>query len=444
MRRFFKDLYITGRFFQTATVLIVLMVAGAVWSIVFNMAAILFAVLVVMLILDIYLLHGTNGRLVGRRACAEMFSNGADNHVKLFIENRYETKLSIRVVEEAPAQFQKRNLEFVFDASAHEEKIIDYVLKPTERGEYQFGFINAFAFTVFGLSSRRFCLEGGQVVKVYPSIIEMKKAELMLFSKSHLAQGIKKVSRAGQNTEFEEIKEYNSGDDFRKINWKATARKNDLMVNVYQEEKSRPVYSVINKGRTMFMPFGGLSLFDHAVNTSLALSNIILKRSDKAGLITFEKNVSTFLKADSKATQLQNILEFLYKEKSNFLEPSYYDLYSTIRNKLSQRSLLIVYTNFESYSSLEHQLPILQKLNRSHVVLIVFFENTELRKLIDQEAQTLQDIYHLSIAQKFDLEKKTIRKELLRHGIQSVLTRPENLTVDTINKYLEIKARGLL
>ncbi len=271
-----------------------------------------------------------------------------------------------------------RNLNFHFAIGSGKDKIIDYSLMPTERGAYRFGSINAFAYSKLGLSSRRFRLAGDQLVKVYPSIAEMKKADLMLFSKSHLMQGIKKVRRAGQHTEFEEIKEYSAGNDFRRINWKATARKNDLTINVYQEEKSRPIYSIINKGRTMYMPFNGLSLFDHSVNTSLALSNVILKKSDKAGLITFEKTVTTFLKANSKMTQLKNILDILYKEKTNYQEPNYYDLYSSIRNNLSHRSLLILYTNFESYSSLEHQLPIYKKLNKSHLLLIVFFENSEM------------------------------------------------------------------
>lgn len=444
MRSFFNSLFITTRFFQIAGALVVLMILGFVWTGVFSVAIVSFSVLVILLLFEIFLLYNNESSLKGRRVCSEMFSNGSENSVRIYIENHYNISLNVSILEEAPEQFQMRNLNFQFSSLVGENKVIDYNLTPTERGEYKFGSINAFAHAKLGLVSRRFKLAGGQVVKVYPSITEMKKADLMLFSKSHLMQGIKKVRRAGQNTEFEEIKEYSVGDEFRRINWKASARKNDLMVNVFQEEKSRPVYSVINKGRTMYMPFNGLSLFDHAVNTSLALTNVILKKSDKAGLITFEKNVNTFLKADSKMTQLKNILEFLYKEKTNYQEPNYYDLYSVIRRNLSHRSLLMIYTNFESYSSLEHQLPVFKKLNKSHVVLIVFFENTELRQLIDKEADSLQDIYHLSVAQKFEMEKRIIQRELLKHGIQSVLTKPESLTVDTINKYLEIKSRGLL
>ncbi len=441
---FFRTLYITRRFFQVAAVLVVFMALGFVWPVLFTLASLLLISLCVLLVLDVLLLYAGGGYVVGRRVCSELFSNGAENTVRLFIESRYNFKTRILILEEAPEQFQMRRLQFNSDYEPVSRQTITYTLNPTERGEYVFGYVNAYVRSVLALVSRRFMLEGGQKVKVYPSIQEMKKADLMLFSKSNLMQGIKKVRRPGQNTEFEEIKDYNPGDDFRRINWRATARKNELMVNVYQEEKSRPVYAVINKGRTMYMPFNGLSLFDHAVNTSLALTNIILKRSDKAGLITFEKTVDTFLKADARKTQLKQTLEFLYKEKTTFAEPNYYELYTSIRRNLSHRSLLIVYTHFESYSSLEHQLPIFQKINKSHVLLIVFFENTALRKLMDKPADTVQEIYHQSIAQKFDMEKRTIQKELFRHGIQSVLTRPENLTVDTINKYLEIKARGLL
>jgi uncharacterized protein (DUF58 family) len=253
--------------------------------------------------------------------------------------------------------------------------------------------------------------------------------------------GVKKVRKLGHSMEFEQIKEYVRGDDYRTINWKATARKQDLMVNNYTDERSQQIYCLINKGRVMKMPFNGLTLLDYAINATLVLSNVALVRQDKAGLITFEKNLDTFLQADKKPTQMNQVLETLYRQKTDFLEADYEKLFSIIRNRITNRSLLVLFTNFESMESLQRELPALKKMAKYHLLLVIFFENTELKTLLDTKASKLEDIYIKTIAEKFIFEKKLMVKELHKHGIPSILTTPEGLTVNTVNKYLELKTR---
>jgi uncharacterized protein (DUF58 family) len=241
--------------------------------------------------------------------------------------------------------------------------------------------------------------------------------------------------------EFEQIKEYVPGDDFRTINWKATARKGDMMVNHYTDEKSQQIYCIINKGRMMKMPFKQLSLLDYAINASLVLSNVALLKQDKAGIITFSEEIGNVLPADRKATQMNAVLEVLYNQKTRYLESDFEKLYLQIRKTISQRSLLVLFTNFESMSALQRELPYLRKIARYHLLLVVFFENTEIKELITQEAADVQAVYIKTIAEKFTQEKRMIVKELQQYGILSILTAPENVTANTINKYLELKNR---
>ncbi|RYF93630.1 MAG: DUF58 domain-containing protein, partial [Chitinophagaceae bacterium] len=237
------------------------------------------------------------------------------------------------------------------------------------------------------------------------------------------------------------IKEYVRGDDFRTINWKATARKDALMVNNYTDERSQQIYCIINKGRVMKMPFGGMTLLDYAINASLVLANVALVKQDKAGLITFNHQLDTFIQADKKTTQMNLLLETLYRQTTQFLESDFEKLFSVIRNRVTNRSLLIMFTNFESVESLQRELPALKRIARYHLLLVVFFENTELKTLKERKASTLEDIYIKTIAEKFSFEKKLMVKELHKNGILSILTTPENLTVNTVNKYLELKTR---
>jgi uncharacterized protein (DUF58 family) len=312
------------------------------------------------------------------------------------------------------------------------------------RGEYMFGALNIYATGIIGLVSRRFVYDEKKIVPVYPSYLQMRKYELLAISNRLNEYGIKKLRKIGQSIEFEQIKNYVAGDDFRTINWKASSRRNELMVNHYSDEKSQQVYSIIDKGRLMKMPFEGLSLLDYAINTSLVISNIAIKKDDKAGLITFNKNVESFVKADKKSIQMYKIQEALYNQKTTFQESDFEKMSINVRNRLSQRSLLIVYTNFESVLSMRRQQDYLASLTKNHVVVVVFFENTEVKKIYESESKTLEDVYIRTIADKFVLEKKQIVKELKQRGIYSILTSPKNLTVNTINKYLEFKSKGII
>jgi uncharacterized protein (DUF58 family) len=216
------------------------------------------------------------------------------------------------------------------------------------------------------------------------------------------------------------------------------------MVNHYQDERSQQVYSLIDKGRVMQMPFNGMSLLDYAINASLVISNIAVRKSDKAGLITFQDKIGTMLPASKRNRQMMQIMEVLYNQKTAYRESDFSVLYTHIRRKVTQRSLLLLFTNFESIYGLHRQLPYIKRLSHQHLIVVIFFENTEVAKLIDQHATNLKEVYYKAVAEKFSYEKKLIVKELAKHGIQALLTTPEKLTVDTINKYLELKARGMI
>jgi uncharacterized protein (DUF58 family) len=244
--------------------------------------------------------------------------------------------------------------------------------------------------------------------------------------------------------EFEQIKEYVQGDDIRNINWKATAKKSQLMVNQYQDEKSQPIYSIIDKGRVMKMPFEALSLLDYAINATLVISNIAIKKQDKAGMFSFSNGVENRVVAERRSSQMNLILETLYNLQTNFVESDFSRLYIDIKRHITHRSLLLLYTNFETLDSLHRQLPYLLAISKQHLLVVIFFENTELTEFADKKAETVHQIFQQTIAEKFIYEKKLIVNELNRYGIQTILTKPQDLTLKTINKYLEIKARGLL
>jgi uncharacterized protein (DUF58 family) len=288
---------------------------------------------------------------------------------------------------------------------------------------------------------RRYIFEADKTIKVYPSYMQMRRYQLLAVSNRLQEVGVKRIRKLGHSMEFEQIKEYVRGDDYRTINWKATARKGALMMNNYTDERSQQIYCIINKGRVMKMPFGGMTLMDYAINASLVLSNVALVKQDKAGLITFSQNLDAFVLADKKTTQINLLLETLYRQQTLFLESDFEKLFSVIRNRVTNRSLLVLFTNFESLESLQREMTALKKMAQYHLLLVVFFENSELKSLTESKAAKMEDIYIKTIAEKFAFEKRLMVKELHKNGILSILTTPENLTVNTVNKYLELKTR---
>lgn len=407
----------------------------------FRIGGLILLLLGISILIDVILIYSKGQGIKVERMVADRFSIGDPNKVVIHLINQYGFPVKTSIIDELPVQFQERKWIRRAMIGRHEEYNLEYTLTPTTRGEYIFNDINVFAHAPLQLVKRRFVFPAMQVVKVYPSYVQMRRYQLLAVSNRLQEAGVKKIRRLGHSMEFEQIKEYVRGDDYRTINWKATARKEGLMVNNYTDERSQQIYCLINKGRVMKMPFNGLSLLDYAINASLVLSNVALVKQDKAGIITFEKNLDTFLMADKKPTQMNLVLETLYKQKTDFLESDFEKLFSVIRNRVTNRSLLILFTNFESLESLQREMPALKKIAHYHLLLVVFFENTELKSLVDREAVSLEDIYIKTIAEKFAYEKRLMVKELHKNGIPSILTTPENLTVNSVNKYLELKTR---
>lgn len=440
-RKYIGNLYVNRRFYIALGICAALFIASFGLPLLLVIPKVLCYVLLALLLADYVFLFFVGEEPAAERLVADRLSNGDENKVILQVTSNMPFETSMEIIDELPFQFQQRDWWMEHSFKPGQQKNISYSLRPTQRGEYRFGNIILYVKSKLGLLMRRYDIEAEQVVPVYPSFMQLRKYELLSKTTVQPEQGNKRMRKIGHSMEFEQIKEYVRGDDIRTINWKATARKGSLMVNNYTDEKSQQVYCIIDKGRLMKMPFGNLSLLDYAINSTLVLSNVCLQKQDRIGLITFANKMGNLLAADRKPIQREYILQLLYNQKTSFLESDFEQLYLQVRNKVKQRSLLILFTNFESLSGLKRQLPYLRSIASHHLLMVVFFENTELRKLSAAPAADIEQVYVKTIAEKFAFEKRLIVKELMKHGILSILTAPENLTVNMVNKYLELKAR---
>jgi uncharacterized protein (DUF58 family) len=439
-----KNIFLATRFYLAFAAVIVVLAMSFAMSWLFPIGQTLLVLLFVLLMGDIFLLFDKKNKFEAQRLLPKVLSLSDQNKITIQIKNNALRDYDFSLIDEIPFQFQKRDFLLSASIKADETQLLHYELRPTARGEYVFGDIHLFIHSFIGFIERRITIPAVETVPVFPSVIQMKQYSFFAAENIMQQKGIKKLRKIGHSYEFEQVKDYVIGDDYRAINWKASSRKGDLMINQYTDERSQQIYCIIDKSRTMRMPFNNLTLMDYAINTTLTLSNIALQKQDKAGLISFSDKIGSVLKADSQTNQLHKIMYALYKEEERKTEANYEILYQISQKIIKGRSLVMLFTNFESQYAMENVLPTLRQINRSHLLIVVFFENTEIANFAAEAPTSVEGIYHQTMAKKHIQDKQQMANILKQYGIQTILTKPEDLSINTINKYLEMKARGLI
>ena len=440
---FFSSFFFTPQFFSSVVAVILLFIFGFSFPVLFLIAKLILFLLIATIIADAILLYSSIKKLFADRKPARILGLGDESTVHLRIVYRGTIPIDAQVIDELPVQLQERNFKISTRLNPGVNKL-SYSIKPINRGVYAFGNLNLLLESPVHLIRRKIILPITQNIPVYPSIAQMHELELLAFSRISTQQGAKRYKRIGQSYEFEQIAPFVEGDDYRNINWKATGKTRELMVNQYQEERSQNMYCIISKGRAMKMSFGNMSYLDYAINSSLAIANVALKKYDRVGLITFSDKIGTALRAENRTGQIQKVLESLYHEKERDMEPSFELLYRSIQRIIKSRSLLLLYANFENINMLNRALPILRKISKSHLLVMILFKDEELEMRAKTKSTSVTEIYQSTLATQHLSEKQEISLKLIRHGIQTVISTPRELSLDVINKYLELKSRGII
>lgn len=439
-----KSLYFSAKLYVGLLIIALLFGVSILWTPLFYIVALCATVLVAFVGYEYYYLRRITDDFAVTRNVDAILSLSDINEINYEIQNNSPSNVYAEFIDEFPFQLQIRDFRVGEVIASEDSHKFFYAIVPKTRGEYEFGRSYLFlSHPKIKLIKYRLIFDQSCTTKVYPSIVQMKKAAIKVFSKTASMMGVRKIRRRGENDEFEQLKKYVQGDNIKAINWKATSRIGKLVVNQFQDSRSQNVYCIIDKGRNMEMPFEGLSLLDHSINAVLALSNIVLRKYDKVGLITFDDKTHTFLKADNKKLQLERVTKYLYKEQTSFSESGFEHLYIKLRHELNNRSILFLFTNFESITDYYRHKDFLGLIAKRHLLVVIIFENSELINYTKETYQTKDGIYKDIIATSLVYEKEKIIKEMRHHGIQTILTEYKDLSMEVINKYLDIKSTRL-
>ena len=445
MKHFLKSFYLTKAAFAILGLCIGLFSFGLLNNIFFLLGKILFFMLWIFVIVEIFALYSKQNPLRTERKLPVRLSNGDTNFVSLKITNSFNFNLIATIIEDLPQQFQIRQWEKTTEVIKNAVTEFKYSVEPKVRGIYlwQNCYI-LYKIYPYSLVYRRVIFEFHQEVACFPSFEQFNKIPVKAIVSNFHESSQNSIRKIGQSLEFEQIKEYSSEDDYRHINWKASAKRGQLMLNQYQDERSQDIYCVLDLGRSMKMPFHQQTLLDYSINASLALSKAVITMQDKAGIVGLAHNKCEFLSAKKDFKQFGKINDMLYNLQTEFLEANYELLYKFVRVNIKQRSLLVIFTNFDSVNSLHRQMPYLKALAKYHLLLVVFFENTEVVNMVKEQATDLKDIYTKTIGQSILSQNRLIVKELHKFGIQSLLIQPEKLSLEVINKFVQIKKKQLI
>jgi len=437
-----KRVYLTSITFYLIGLAAVLFMFGLLYDISYRLGFGVLITVVILIIRDIFLLFIVGSPVEFTRRTPQKLSNGDPNPVGVEFSNPNSLKLRVKLIENLPYQLQTFDFERNYRLAPGETLKTAYAVAPHLRGEYTWGPAVLVTRPQFGgLLARKEEFDTGQSAPCYPSFMQF--AHLQLSTQGHESSP-NDIRKIGQSLEFEQIREYATGDDHRHINWKATARRGQLMLNRYRDERSQDIYCAIDMGRTMKMPFHHHTLLDYAINAAVALSKTIIATHDKAGILAFAHEKNEFLPPAKDWRQFGRINEFLYKLETGFLESDFEHLYKFVRAHIRRRSLIILFTNFDSENALKRNFRYIKDMARHHLLVVVFFEDSQARELVEAEATNIPAIYEKAVSFDKMHKSRLLARELRKAGIRTVLSPPEKLGVQVINEYLGIKKQQIL
>jgi uncharacterized protein (DUF58 family) len=380
-----------------------------------------------------------------KRTYEHRLSLGAENLIILQVENRSQAELEFIIKDEPPVSFAAGVGSLTGRIPAGAVARLKYTLNPPKRGDYSFGNINIRYRSRLGFFLRQFKVRGeNNQIRVYPNILELRKYQL-LARKGHLMEGGIKPSRViGLGTDFESVRDYQVDDEFRHINWGASARRGRLVSNRYEVDKSQNILLVLDAGRMMSGEVKHLSKLDHAINASLLLGYVGVNWGDKVGLAAFADGVKLYLPPGKGQPQLQKILTGLYNLQPEVVESDYQDACRYISFKNRKRSLVCIFTDLIDEEASKELITYVSALTRNHLVVCIAMLDSSLVSQARKMPATSQEVYEKGVAQAVLRNREKAISLLKNRGVVVISAPPEELAVSTINKYLEIKSLSKL
>ncbi|HUJ71957.1 MAG TPA: DUF58 domain-containing protein [Verrucomicrobiae bacterium] len=379
-----------------------------------------------------------------KRVCPRILSLGVREEVTLRIRNLSARTARLMVKDSPPLRFEQAGREAAVKLSPGTMAEHHYHVRPTFRGEFEFGDIFYRAQGALGLTGAQFRVSAPMQVKVYPNIKQLSQTELALAHASMLPGGLKPTRLLGEGTEFESLRDYVRDDDYRWIDWKATARRNRLTTREYETERNQRVVLAIDTGRLMGAKVGDFTKLDYVTNAAALLAQVALAKGDLVGVMLFANRIVAYLPPDKGREHLGQVVETLHRAQSVRLESDYALAFSYLARKSPRRTLMVCFTDLVDAEASRSLLNGMLYLMPRHLPLCVTISDSDLLAAQLQVPEEAAEAFRLVASVELWQDYRTAVRLLERHGALTVNVPAKTLTTATINRYLEVKKRGLL
>ncbi|MFN8412952.1 MAG: DUF58 domain-containing protein [Anaerolineales bacterium] len=389
-------------------------------------------------------LAGSIDRFEVERHHESKLSLGVQNPVTISVRNRSRRGTSFEVRDEAPEAFQIETRLLSGTVQALNRWTGVYHLQPLRRGDYVFGNITLRWKSPFGLVFRQGTVNATGSVKVYPNLLDVRMYDLLLRKNRLQELGLRTTRMFGEGTEFERLREYLPDDEYRRINWKATARRHRPVTVQYQTERSQTVIAVLDTGRMMQSPVANIAKLDYAVNAVLFLGYVATGKGDRVGVMSFADDVTHYLAPRQGRGQFYRMLEVLYAVDAQQIEPNYHKALTYLAVKQRRRALVVIFTDLSSGASLDSLVAQVSLLARSSLPLVVTISDPDVHAAANQEPTDSLTVYQRASAAQMLDERRIVLDTLRKRGVLTLDVPANQLSLAVINRYLELKGRTML
>ncbi|MBS2030532.1 MAG: DUF58 domain-containing protein [Deltaproteobacteria bacterium] len=374
---------------------------------------------------------------------------GAPNAISVRVRNLDGRRVAVRVRDDVPAEFDVDTPEEKLSVAGFREAKFTYRVTPPRRGRFEFGDLHLRVAGAWGLCYAERTVKAGEETHVYPDLRGAARLMLATTARDLANLGLRTMRRDGSGSEFARLREYIQGDPPRDIDWKATARRQQPTTRVYETERSQNVLLCVDAGRAMAARVEGengatLSKLDCAVNAALFLAFVAVRNGDRVGLALFADGVKQFIRPAAGKGQYRRIVNALYRAEPTLAAVDYPALFRELSVRVPRRSLIVTFTDLFDDDQVHALTLPMRRLARRHVPLCVALRDPSLEQILQTRPAEPDLAFQQAVAVEVLEERERLRALVQQEGVQLVDTTPRTLTIDTVNRYLEIKRRGTL
>ena len=378
------------------------------------------------------------------RVLPQPLSLGEVQSVQLLVAHAGAAGLPAEVADHVPADLRpdRRVLSGIFDGEGLLN--VEYTVEPPHRGAYRFGPVDLRCWRPGGWLIRQVRIRADEPAAVYPDVLAIKRYELMLRRGMRIMAGLRRARPPGATTAFAGLRDYLPGDEVRRINWKATARRDSPVVMEVEAERGQQAIIAIDCGRLMTAPAGLLSKLDHAVNAALLLAWVAQSQGDKVGMLTFSDGVRRFVAPQRGPAQITQLNRVLYDVKPEYTEPDFAEAFSHLALRVSRRSLVIVLTDVLDPEASRDLVGHAIRLSHRHLVMVVAMSDPEVLAARNAPIERVSRAYEWAAAEELLSARRASFEQLRQGGVLGLDVEAGQLSPALVERYLELKERALL